>query len=73
MKLSKEQEKCPYCHEPYKEIYTANDVPVSVECNDNGTVESNLIIDYGDLENGDLGGLCGSINIKYCPFCGRKL
>lgn len=72
MKLTERQKNCPYCHEPYKTNYDT-DVPVSLECDDDGTIQPYLIIDYSDPENGDLAYTRGNVGISYCPFCGRKL
>lgn len=72
MKLTEKQKNCPYCHEPYSKVYDP-DVPVFIECDDDGTIQPYLIIDYSDPENGDLAYTCGNVEISYCPFCGREL
>lgn len=68
MKLTKEQEQCPYCH------YDADGVPVKClknneKCRVSITNESNLCIKV--LKGYSACDYCIAIN--YCPKCGRIL
>lgn len=66
MKLTKQQENCPYCHTD-KSLIEYEDCGFEVEAgvDDDGT----LYVDADDgyhLFNQE-------ININYCPICGRPL
>jgi uncharacterized protein with PIN domain len=62
-KLTKEQDKCPYCHGYTKKVRTITDESVWISIDDK---LMHVIDDRGDK-------IITSFNIKNCFRCGRKL
>ncbi|MFD3267894.1 hypothetical protein [Lactobacillus johnsonii] len=77
MTITKQQEKCPYCHNEIGRLhyallanhfYTSDDeyMEATVDINSNDKTMSLIVGDYyGDDTD--------EIKINYCPMCGRKL
>lgn len=70
---NKNQESCRYCHDPFLDLSGRTDYEIDLEddvycgTDDRGNLEFGASFDSGCLSK-DL-----TVNINYCPMCGRRL
>lgn len=73
MNETKEQRNCRYCHDPFLDFSGRTDYEVDLEdaaycgTDDEGSLEFGASFDSGCVSKNE------SVNINYCPMCGRKL
>lgn len=58
--MNREQDDCPYCHEPFKALYSESDDLY-------GIIEHKVFGVYADEK------VLAELRPPYCPQCGRKL
>ncbi|WNW16712.1 hypothetical protein [Lactiplantibacillus plantarum] len=67
------QEACQYCHYPFLDLSGKTDYEIDLEdkaycgTDDKGILEFGASFDSGCLSKDE------TVNINYCPMCGRKL
>lgn len=74
MKLTKQQENCPYCHEPYKPFISTgieNDLDLDSFNGPMYEVISN-VLGKGHITETTLG-IINVLKVPNCPFCRRPL
>ncbi|MBS0977447.1 hypothetical protein [Levilactobacillus brevis] len=73
MSENKNQESCKYCHTPFLDLSGKTDYEIELEdkaycgTDDKGILEFGASCESGCLSKDE------TVNINYCPMCGRRL
>ena len=73
MSENKNQQRCKYCHDPFLDFSGRTDYEVYLEDTAYCGTDNEGNLEFGAYFNSDSVSKSESVNINYCPMCGRKL